>query len=1055
MDLSGKVLPECPVHTGKLPKLVCLACDKVICSSCKKSGHHGHPVIDIQQYAHDYRVSAAQKKSELEKKTSEVIAWRRKHLHLRKEFDFSVKHAKEDIRARGQELIHWVNKHVEKKIANVNRFAAENGRKHLTRNIQDAGKRLKALEEHRVELTQILGQDLSDVQVALLATTSSDEESRRASAVYTFLPEVPGYMSHVYLPDVDTVNWRKGLRDFLGQPRLAQTDNKLSRKNKLAVAHSVTCSTDPGAEILGLHVLQDGRLCVAVLCREPHPNNDCSIHLKILDVTGKSVLHDSILPFATKKVKFAQTTSGQQLIVASAYSLEMKIVDLPPSVTDPSSSHASPCKLYAFKRDSSEETGILQRIRKKSQARREYFKVYEVGLEDQRAAFAVHADDPQTLAYDASGQNFAVIQIERVMDSVDSHFSEMPSVVVFERPREHEHHHHHHTGSSGHLKDVEPKFQAIRTDRKNFFPSDVCFYKYKLGREVLVVADLANNALYKVDHESVGPVLQLLMTGCPLLDSPTALTTDNKGRLLVGCKGGCVVTLVAREDVCERDYELPIKAVHEDSSEYERGNDTESDDELYEDEGSFFHQDVHDVDRDSSSVSSEEEAVQMQRVSGESGYAGSDVAHRQDRSSGSSAGSGSQHFAERGAQPGPSRVSVSSSVSSYTSDSRSISVSSIADTASPGRKDSSVSQSSVDLPTNTSDVFKGAGRESPVVVSSAHRHPQTTPPPAIPLEVERVGDDECPTQTLENPPLPPKTHHLTSEAGPKRSVDRPPTLPPPPKEETPGCGGHNDPPLPPPPQPETGGTVECGDDDAAPELTPPPMTEEAVPAPGSVHAPRLPPAPHQRTTGTEQSAAQPLPPSRHRKEHKTQTGGASLPPRTERAADDDEEGKPALPPPLGRDERLQAHVGPATSGPPSIPPHSPKPAPGSGSELDSRKQALAPPPLRCHPADAARSNSSFAHVSAYVFPGPGIPDKEDCRAAKPTVGAKPIPTKEEGLSVSSQLLHSATAYPSSTSSSLHPHQQQEKDDKDPVPPKTAPKPSKKGVAGRLQMFENH
>ena len=74
-----------------------------------------------------------------------------------------------------------------------------------------------------------------------------------------------------------------------------------------------------------------------------------------------------------------------------------------------------------------------------------------------------------------------------------------------------------------------------------FQPSDVCFY-WLDGRQVLLVADTLNDAIHVVDGQNGRlELLRYLAPGCPLLLQPTALNTDTRGRLWVGCRAGSIL----------------------------------------------------------------------------------------------------------------------------------------------------------------------------------------------------------------------------------------------------------------------------------------------------------------------------------------------------------------------------------------------------------------------------------------------------------------------------------------------------------------------------------
>jgi len=74
-----------------------------------------------------------------------------------------------------------------------------------------------------------------------------------------------------------------------------------------------------------------------------------------------------------------------------------------------------------------------------------------------------------------------------------------------------------------------------------FQPSDVCFC-WLDDRQVLLVADTLNDAIHVVDGQNGRlELLRYLAPGCPLLLQPTALNTDTRGRLWVGCRAGSIL----------------------------------------------------------------------------------------------------------------------------------------------------------------------------------------------------------------------------------------------------------------------------------------------------------------------------------------------------------------------------------------------------------------------------------------------------------------------------------------------------------------------------------
>ena len=60
---------------------------------------------------------------------------------------------------------------------------------------------------------------------------------------------------------------------------------------------------------------------------------------------------------------------------------------------------------------------------------------------------------------------------------------------------------------------------------------------------MLLIADEYNDVIHVVDVQNDRLTFsRFLAPGCPLLLQPTALNTDHRGRLWVGCRGGRLLT---------------------------------------------------------------------------------------------------------------------------------------------------------------------------------------------------------------------------------------------------------------------------------------------------------------------------------------------------------------------------------------------------------------------------------------------------------------------------------------------------------------------------------
>ncbi|KAK7491762.1 hypothetical protein BaRGS_00017018 [Batillaria attramentaria] len=158
------------------------------------------------------------------------------------------------------------------------------------------------------------------------------------------------------------------------------------------------------------------------------------------------------------------------------------------------------------------------------------YKVLQ-NLQGQRetALFEVFADDPISLSVNESGDYFAILQMNK-------------QIAIFR------------------------KGESIKTDTfiayvDNFQPRDICFHVIN-GKEMLLVADTGNNIVYIVNHHDRCRLIGPLVSGCPMIAAPTALTSDNSAkRLWVGCKGGQILTVrhaAADSHEDEEAYEKPV-----------------------------------------------------------------------------------------------------------------------------------------------------------------------------------------------------------------------------------------------------------------------------------------------------------------------------------------------------------------------------------------------------------------------------------------------------------------------------------------------------------------
>lgn len=578
----------CEDHTTKELIFLCTLCNKLICNRCKKADHEGHKTKDIGKVALEFRQQSASDKEQLKEHIKRAKQNLDKYNALLEDFETSAKNTEEEIRDRGEAVKTWIDKHVQKKMALVQQFAGNTERRHLTRNIREVEAQLTYLEKRATASESILREDASDHEVAKLSTALWKKATESNNQNCDARNEVPKHTSHIYLHNGNFVKWKQSLRDFIGAPGLAQT-NQVSLKTGLALALKLKCSAHPEAQVLGLCVVGDGRVIVAVSCDDPTKGI-----LKLYNEAG-ALVHEEPIP-SPSSCKL--TVSSGKLLSLCTLSGTVEVLDSAPvtrflseSVGTEAKDQQTQARVYSLKKDL---PGNNKHQKKKlfPSSRKEQHKVYDLNDTTLKHIFNVCADDPQAIVTNSSGSFFAVIQgsfvpsesAEASPPTGKSTFYDASrsalTVAVFARPDG--------PGTSTN-KTLEPlgppvSLRVSETD-KACHPTDACFYKFDLKQEVLVVADAGNNSLVQVglknDDGSLGcKLLGSLMLDCPLLDTPTALTTDTKDRLWIGCRGGKILTLVPEEEVAEGDYLFPKDLNDGESSTYE---DDISDEDLYGD----------------------------------------------------------------------------------------------------------------------------------------------------------------------------------------------------------------------------------------------------------------------------------------------------------------------------------------------------------------------------------------------------------------------------------------------------------------------------------------
>ncbi|XP_070206583.1 uncharacterized protein [Littorina saxatilis] len=546
-------VPHCEDHPTKPLIFMCMACDELVCSRCKKADHEGHKTRDVDKAAHDYKKQIASKLKKVKVAISSTTNELQEARSSYDAFGESLESTKEAIEDRAGMVKRLLEEYVAETLQSAHDLAEEHGRAELCARITNLEMQATILQESKQQIQQAMKAKNTHYDIigrrSLLSTLSAAPVSHTSlSQAYVFLPAKP------------SGQWREELKRFVGLPKVAYTSSESSDmvlSIRMTVPHKVQA----------LQVLSDGRVCVVFSDRAiALPANAADAGTLVLGIYNQdgTLLQQHRLDSAFQQPRLS-STSNREVVVFCTLTGTKKTVDIGLITTEQNSELKD--FLCCFRPESPKKFTL----RSLSTSKAETHKIFEVGSDSSTGLFSVLTENPQTVVAHKSGQYFAVIQYcTAIPEAEDAKLAAksastpslsifggskkvsgaklhtpQASVAVFKRPQE---------------PTSKPQ-EALTTFRPReehgFHPTDVCFF-CRIDRDVLLVASAAG--VYSVDYEAGGDYSVFMSLNSHLLQKPgsfiTSLAQDHDGWLWIGCNNGNVLSRLHVEQVSNH-YLLP------------------------------------------------------------------------------------------------------------------------------------------------------------------------------------------------------------------------------------------------------------------------------------------------------------------------------------------------------------------------------------------------------------------------------------------------------------------------------------------------------------------
>ncbi|KAK7088644.1 tripartite motif-containing protein 59-like [Littorina saxatilis] len=476
---------HCFVHPQKEYDLFCVKCDALICMDCKLTKHLHHESQSL-----DEAVEVAQGQlTEAKERLEDVAADLERNIKERKadQTEFREKKAvvEREIRQRHATIVATADSYRDEALAALETVASDS-ESTRTKDLQTVESSLDKVQRLQQRMTRAVREQDKCEMVNVAKEMRSGQGSTVSVEELTAIPRLKTKLRPVHQSDTSLEEKMRGcLKDFIGGAR--QLELEISEL-ELTASQMFHCGENEDTRVFCLCPMDDDTVWVSI---DSSPR-DVSPTLKKYSASG-SLVKSGI---STGRVTVKRRSDQKQIV-------------LPHNDTKPQSfaksQHAS-VHYGLFFLNSSVSEFVLTTI-----LCDEPFSTKRTRL------FAVNCGPHDTFDVDHSQMLFAVVTTQPS--------SSQRQVCLFK-------------------KDRYNKLDTYMSPLQPFQPADVCFFTLvSKQKEVLLIADECNDVIHVVDTDDDKLTFRCFLgPGNPLLLQPTALHTDTRGRLWVGCRGGRIIT---------------------------------------------------------------------------------------------------------------------------------------------------------------------------------------------------------------------------------------------------------------------------------------------------------------------------------------------------------------------------------------------------------------------------------------------------------------------------------------------------------------------------------
>ncbi|KAK7491786.1 hypothetical protein BaRGS_00017042, partial [Batillaria attramentaria] len=476
---------KCKDHPQEDLRFVCLPCgEKLVCRDCKLADHEGHKTKDISKVAEASKELFIDYDSKLDMRIASVESLQVEARTKRKEFEKSLQRAKREVNARAERVAQFAKS----KLKEIN----SEGKRHHDDVDTMLQEKLEILRNQKQMARSVLDNTVTGHRVVEIKQYFKQHGPGHNPTIDNVERDFPKHDLKVAIQEDKTLEDEKATERLIGYPRLVQASNsRFVQTNTnfpcFLVLPQFRCSEDSECYVKEIYPMEDGRVGVAY-STEVDGNTNIAMFTSHGEKQQERVLTE------TGQVSMAHHASDILHVVHHTTEKRM-MMDLnlqPPD--SPKGKGQSKGGVFFLQKLAPGKYSICQ---------------YMTGPKP-KTLFSVLVDKPVAVSANSSGHYFAVRK-------------ENGEVVVFQR------------SNGTRVGTFEPDLFQIE-------PTRVCFHHVG-GQEVLLVADETSDSIYIVDFIDDCRLIGPLISGCPMVVSPTAVTSNGSGPIWVGCKGGQILTL--------------------------------------------------------------------------------------------------------------------------------------------------------------------------------------------------------------------------------------------------------------------------------------------------------------------------------------------------------------------------------------------------------------------------------------------------------------------------------------------------------------------------------